>query len=136
MPKSLYSVCVPVVVVWFVGWFCLALFLNRNSLYPGPCNNCEKKTIPKWCSGAGWGQIFQGPSEATVPPPPSGQWWSPELLWAPQLWPCTHTRGWLNSQCPLPILQYLLVLLTYLGKTNKKELSLQIFISIWLMNSS
>lgn len=144
MPKSLCSVCTPVVVVWFVGWFCLALFLNRNSLYPGPCNNCEKKTVPKWCSRGGWGQIFQGPSALGVPlwshcaTTPSGQWWSPELLWAPehppQIWPCTHTKGWLNSQCPLPNLQYLLVLLTYLGKTNKNELSLHNF--YWLMNSS
>lgn len=49
MPESLCRACVPIVVVWFVGWFCLALLLNRDSLYPGPCNNCEKKTLQKWC---------------------------------------------------------------------------------------
>lgn len=134
MPESLCRACVPIVVVWFVGWFCLALLLNRDSLYPGPCNNCEKKTLQKWCSGGGWWQIFSAlgvPLWGHWATTPSGQWGSPELFWAPdhlpQIWPRTHTRGGLNSQCPLPNLQYLLELSTCLGKTNEKELSVHNF---------
>lgn len=132
------SLCaVSSVVVWFVGWFCLALISNRDSLYPGPCNNREKKTLQQWW----WGQISGSLSSggASVKPLCHQPLWS---LMEPSTPLATRAS---NLTCTTPETWTLSAPQTYNTcsyyppthrKQIKKNFLFTIFINIWLMNSS
>lgn len=102
VPKSLCPVCVPMVVGWFVRWFCLALFLNRDSL--DLVNNCGKKTLQNDAQVVVEHRSSR-PGSATVKPLCHHPFWSGMEPWTP-----------LGTRAPTSDLPYL-------GKTNNKELS-------------